>query len=512
MDPDEKKRKILPEDEKSAKKPSANLAGSLHLPPTLPTPMLISSPSTNLNSHAGVISQGATFAVWNLCDLGGGHQSAHWRNNTEGCLDKLPDQLKDIEADVLGLLEIKTGHLIINKSVIADLKGTTAFKVGAMTALMFFLAKKETYLKGIENRMWTGDDQTPLIEGLACGLSFCNQSKDFLPLIFEVEDDDLNEIIPQVISGFADLIIVNSPSEHKEKLTTLFKIMVSICNLAKRVEFTMAATYSDSFLVNKPVIGEVQNRLKVTFKDVQDAFGRGGVTIKTGEEKNLPKEADGIPLITKVLDKFKTSNKNYEYWITTKVDGEGETTAFVFNKNKFKVIRHGSMPIKGSGWQFRGAGFVLLECLQGILNVKQILVVAWHAPSENHVGNRWQAYTELLSQIRNLNLDKNTKVVLLADMNIRQQPAKCENGIIEEIYDNWLPKPKVHMKVCTSLKKTGSGGNQWNHPFDKVLLLKDDKDEFEFTDYAKMNNSLSAEKIRVYSDHSWVKMKITVKK
>src|SRR5688572_17124062 len=69
--------------------------------PNLPLSVSLRSPNpspTKLDTFSGTIGQGATFAVWNLCDLGGGFQSTHWTKNNEAAIKLLPDELKLIGA------------------------------------------------------------------------------------------------------------------------------------------------------------------------------------------------------------------------------------------------------------------------------------------------------------------------------------------------------------------------------------------------------------------------------
>ncbi|CAN5356217.1 hypothetical protein BH10ACI1_BH10ACI1_29870 [soil metagenome] len=506
----EKKRKIdvLNREDQSSK------SSSIKKKKNIVSGSLDSLSSIKVDTFAGK-DQGATFAVWNLCDLGGGHQSAHWKKNDFAALKKLPDELAVIKADVIGFLEIKTGHAIVAQ-LPKDASKTTAFEIGAITAWMFKwyigrLKQDESQPKkllseifgDLSKLMWVGEDTTFLVKGLM-------SAED---LDRKVCLDDLEGVVKDMIFNATNFLFNLTEIEVKE----IYMWMTKRCSWTESSWYKNPTIDLDDLTTTKQIsnfwLGK-KDYLNQTWKYAQKAFENAGTRIE-GEEKT-PKEANGIPLITEVLKNFVKTNKNYKYCIIDEVKGDGETTAFVYDENKFDLCCRGSIGISGFGWRFRSAGYIHLKCKPETLNKKELMVVAWHAPSENNVGERQQAYSTLNFKLEDRTSIKDclkeTNVVLLADMNIRSLPALCEVKIKEEAYNCWLPKVEDHMKLCTSLKKTGTMGSQWNHPFDKVLLLKNDKDELEITGYERMKDSRSAEEIRFFSDHSWVKAKLSLKK
>lgn len=528
LDKNKRGREEEEEDRKNSSELKVSKPDNSHNQPASNFNSSVQNPGTSGLNTYNTPDRGAVFAVWNLCDFGGGVQSTHWQNDTKNCRTTLPDQLEAIKADVLGLLEIKTGHLIVKSQIPEPPSLRTAFRIGAMTALMFFLARKEKSLLGIEKHMWVGENRVALEVGLECGIRYCSKNiAIYKSLIFEVEGDDLDTDDTtriNIFMKFADLVLSLPNEQQTEKnVKLIYNIIAEICAMPqKTVDFKISKDFDSSRTISNQkqdfeiVLGEVSS----AFKKVQEAFIRAGKVIeiekKEAEGENNLKEANGEDLIKPVLEKFIKNNPDYKRRITPKVNGNGETTVFVYNTKKFLFLEEGTMEIQGrskdNSWKFRCAGYVLLQCLKGTLNEKKVMVVAWHAPSENHVGFRADAFPELLKQINSKVKDKDTNVVLLADMNIRKIPAKCEqqDKIIPKAYDRWVPESTVHMEECTSLKKTVKDGTHWNHPFDKVLLLKNDENDLKIEKYEKLNN-LSVDQIRVYSDHSWLKAKISPK-
>lgn len=525
--------------EKKEKEPVLKKQNSVTLSVSLSSP----NPSpTKVDTFSGILDEGATFAVWNLWDLGGGPHASHWKEEN---LAKLPGELKAIDASVLGLLEIKTGHAIAVQ-LPKDKPNTTAFEIGAMTGWLMKwyitnILHKNTSLPPknfsaiiaeLSKMMWVSDDPTFLNEGLKASI-------EFDPIVYI---DDLESVLKDMILAAADYLNDLSPNDYfnrlKEKegkkeskdktitgtyqLIELYDWMVLKCSKFENSWYQKTTIQLDGLKVTekedvvelKRIGSEKKKQLLGTWKYVPKAFENFGVMVNTNEPEKKGKEAQGINLITPVLLKFVEENKNYKQIIIDAVEGDGETTAFLFDDSKFTLCCRGSIELKGTDWRARSPGFIHLKCKAGTLKQDELMVVAWHAPSENNVGERQHAY-ELLN--KHLSFPKiinpcleNTNVVLLADMNIRFAPARCESKIIDAAYKGWLPESKTHMKLCTSLKMSGTGGAQWNHPFDKVILLNRNKLELKITDHEKMKDTRSAEEIRVFSDHSWVKAKISL--
>ena len=478
-------------------KPQRLVTRSLNASLSLPSSFASSSPLplTHLNTSSG-IEQSATFAVWNLWDLGGGPNWRHW---TEEALSQLPDELVKINADVLGLLEIKTGK--VWEQLPQEKLEATAFEIGAMTALMFFWARKKKHLNGIEKMMWTAEDQTPLKKGLASRKGSLKIPKRPLFPVKCEDEDDRDAVVKDVLIGFIDLL------NGKTQTNQMFETMRSMCVKMPGEYLTESPTYFPKVMVT--LKSEKQKILKATFRHVQRAFSNAG-TVQLAKERPRSEEAKGIDLIEPVLKTFCLKKPEFSYCILPKEEGLGETTAFLFDKTKFKLINHFNLPIMKKPDRFRSAGCVLLEGLSGTLKNSLVLAVAWHAPSENHVGNRAWAYTKLLKQIKGV-LVPGMEAVLLADMNIRKNPGKSESNIVSTAYDEWRPKQEIHMELRTSLKKKGSGEGRWNHPFDKVLLLKQEDSKLKIGEIKRMEDVRRAEEIRKFSDHSWAKAIISPK-
>ncbi len=476
--------------------------------------------TTAVNTVADVIQQPVTFAVWNLCDLGGGYQSKHWiKDNRSALLTLLPIELKALSVDVFGFLEIKTGHRIAKQIKDAKHK-TTAFEIGVLTARMFKwyvdngLNQDKTQpprsfkelFEEFSQIMWIGEDQHAYLKnGLMSANEYLNE------IVYPA--DNAETILKNMIADGAVYLKTTMDLVGFKKMYRWIRGKLEVHGIANSwflyndIDLGKSDSYWDEF-IRKDVFIE-------TWDHVRTAFENFGAI----PEEEDGKDANGIELITEALDVFIKDNDKYTKVILPKIVGDGETTAFAYDKNKFNLCCGGAIPVeeKTQGWRFRSAGFIHLKCKPGILKEKDLMVVAWHAPSEGKRGDRQPSYSFVNNKLKNRAKLKpclqNTNVVLLADMNIGQKPVYYEKNIIEEAYGCWLPPKDKHMNFCTSVKFTGTGGAQWNHPFDKVLLLKDEKVELdiEIGDYEKMDKSRSAQDIRKLSDHSWVKTEISVK-
>ncbi len=507
---DDKKRELdknVNQKEPALKKQSS-LTLSVSLSPPNPSP-------TKVDTFSGITDEGATFAVWNLWDLGGGPHSSHWK---EGNLTKLPGELKAINASVLGLLEIKTGHAIAVQLPQEKIE-TTAFEIGALTGWLMkwytdFRLYKNTTLPPkklseifveLSQMMWVSDDPTYLNKGLSSAV-------EYDPPVYL---SDLEAVVKDMILDAADYFAEMTVEQTKK----LFIWMADRCGRFENSWYKYSPIELDD--LEKP--SEIKafwlkkkTQLLSTWKFVPKAFENFGGMVGSGEEEKKGKEAQGINLITPVLKKFVEENKTYKPVIINPVKGDGETTAFLYDESKFDICCSNSINLSGMNWRARSPGYVHLKCKPGTLKEDDLMVVAWHAPSENNVGERQHAYELLNSYLKAPGTIKScltdANVVLLADMNLRFQPARCEAKILEVVYSGWLPESETHMGLCTSLKMSGSNGAQWNHPFDKVILLNRNKLKLKITDHEKMKDTRSAEEIRVFSDHSWVKAKISLDK
>lgn len=131
---------------------------------------------------------------------------------------------------------------------------------------------------------------------------------------------------------------------------------------------------------------------------------------------------------------------------------------------------------------------------------KNLVLIAGHAPAPARAKNseKWFESLGTLAEGR-----KSNNVVVLGDFNTGK--ALCESQIqfVKDFYGRFSPDLEDHIKIITSVKKKGEGGQMYSEPYDKVLVLKNGK--LDVVQPMSLPNRWSkALQIRRYSDHCFV--------